>query len=174
MKPIAELYSKSFRILFFDELSDYKQTISDLTEKLETKKNTNAYNNLGIAYFEIGQYEEALTNLNASIELNDKNGIAYINRAELYKKWNKLGESESDYGKAIELNPKDATFWRCRAYLRKEKGELINALSDFKRAKRIEPRFQPTRIEIKELEKELGIEGKSWIDRLKALFAALS
>ena len=77
------------------------------------------------------------------------------------KKWSKNQDAENDYGKAIELNPKDATFWRCRAYLRKESGELENALSDFKQAKKIEPRFQPTKNEIAELEKELGIERKS-------------
>ena len=167
MKLISELYNKSFRILFFDELSDYEETISVLTIKLETEKNSNAYTNLGIAHFEIGQFEEALTNFNSAIELNSKNEIAYANRAELFKKWNKTEESELNYGKAIELSPKNAAFWRCRAYLRKEKGELSQALTDFKRAKRIEPRFQPTRNEIKELQKELGIETKSWVNKVK-------
>ena len=121
---------------------------------------------MGIAHFEIGQFEEALRNLDLAIQMNGQNGIAYANRAALKEKWEKLEESELDYGKAIELNPKDATFWRCRAYLRKKKGELEKALADFRKAKRIEPRFQPTKNEIAELEKELGIERKNWFKRL--------
>lgn len=166
MKPISELYTKSYRILFYDDLSDYTQTILELEKKLKTVKNSNAYNNLGIAHFEIGKFEEALINFDLAIGMNDKNDVAYANRAELNQKWGKLIESESDYGKAIKLNPKNATFWRCRGYLRKESGEMKKALEDFKRAKRIEPKFQPTKSEIKELEKELGMEHKSWIERL--------
>ena len=166
MKPTSDLYNKSLRVLFFDEMWEYEQTISELNEKLKTEKNSNAYNNLGVAHFEIGQFEEALKNLDLSIKLNEQNRIAYVNRAELNKKWNKLSDSEKDYGKAIELNPKNATFWRCRAYLRKENGDLKNALADFLKAKKIEPKFQPTKNEISELENTLGIERKSWIEKL--------
>ena len=49
----TELYNKSFRILFFDEMWEYEKTISELNEKLKTEKNTNAFNNLGVAHFEI-------------------------------------------------------------------------------------------------------------------------
>lgn len=166
MRPTTELYNQSFRILFFDEMWEYEQTISELNEKLKIDKNSNAFNNLGVAHFEIGQFKQALENLDLAIQLNEKNGIAYANRAELNKKWERLSDSERDYGKAIELNSKDAIFWRCRAYLRKENGDLENALSDFKQAKKIEPKFQPTKNEISELEKELGIERKSWFAKL--------
>lgn len=166
MKPTTELYNESFRILFFDGMWEYEQTIAELSEKLKVEKNSNAYNNLGVAYFEIGQLEKGINNLNLAIELDNQNSIAYSNRAELNKKWNKLDEAEKDYGKAIELNPRDAVYWRCRGYLLKEKGELENALSDFKHAKRIEPKFIPTKNEISELEQTLGIKKKSWIEKL--------
>ena len=110
MKPISELYNQSFRILFFDEMWEYEITISELNEKLKTEKNSNAYNNLGVAHFEIGQLEKGFENLNLEIEFNKRNSIAYLNRAELNKKWNKYQDAENDYEKAIELNPKEATF----------------------------------------------------------------
>src|SRR5690606_11085506 len=166
MKPTSELFSRSFRILFFDEMWEYEKTMSELSEKQKTERKSNAYNNLGIAYFEIGQFDKGIENLNLAIELDIQNSIAYSNRAELNKKRNKLQDAENDYEKALELNPKDATFWRCRAYLRKENGKLEKSLADFKQAKKIEPKFQPTKNEIKELEKTLGIERKSWIEKL--------
>lgn len=166
MKPTSELYKQSFRLLFYDEIWEYEQIISELSKKLKLDKNSNAFNNLGVAYFEIGEFENAFENLNSAIELNKKNAVAYINRADLNKKWKKITDAEDDYGMAIKLNPKDASYWRCRAYLRKENGDYEQALSDFKQAKRIDSKFEPTKKEIAELEQTLGIEKKSWIKRL--------
>ena len=165
MKTTSELLNKSYRILFYDQETEYEETIAILNKKLETDKNSNAFNNLGVAYFEIGEFEKAFENLTMAISLNGENGVAFINRAELNKKWKKLTEAEIDYGKAIEISPQDATYWRCRAYLRKEKGELEKALADFKQAKNIEPKFQPTINEIVALEQSIGIKRKSWIKK---------
>lgn len=168
MKQIEELHNKSFRLLFYDEMSEYDQTIASLKEDLSETKNSNGFNNLGVAYFEIGEYEKAIDALNKAIELNSSNDIAYINRAELNKKWNKLKESEYDYTKAIELNSKNATYFRCRAYLRKENGDLQNSLIDFKSANKIEPKFQPTINELKEIENRLGIKKENWFQKIFA------
>jgi len=161
MRTISEYYIESYRILFFDEMSDYEKVIAELTEKLKGEQNSHGYNNLGVAHYEIGELDKALENFNLAIELNSENGIAYINRAFLNEKWNKIADAEMDYGKAIELNPTNATYWRSRAYLLKEKGALAKALSDFKRAKKIEPNFQQTINEITELEQSLGIAPKN-------------
>ena len=161
MRTISEYYIESYRILFFDEMSEYEKVISELAEKLKVEQNSHGYNNLGVAHYEIGEFDKALENLNLAIEMNRENGVAFINRAFLNEKWNKISDAERDFGKAIELNPSNATFWRSRAYLLKEKGELAKALSDFKRAEIIEPNFQQTSIEIAELVQSLGIKPKN-------------
>ncbi|AFM02779.1 tetratricopeptide repeat protein [Bernardetia litoralis DSM 6794] len=159
MKNTYKYYIKSFGALWLDEEEEYEELISELKEKLKLEKNSNGYNNLGLAQLEMGYREESLINLNQAIKLNPSNSIAYYNRAELNKKLKKNVEAEIDYSKAIELEPSKATYWRCRAYLRKERtGDLINALTDFKQAEKIEPEFQPTKDEIVKLKKELGFE----------------
>lgn len=86
MKPTSEYYNQSYRMLMFDELWEYEDTIKELNECLSENPNTNGFNNLGVAQFEIGELENAIKNLDLAIKLNNKNGIAYINRAELNAK----------------------------------------------------------------------------------------
>jgi tetratricopeptide (TPR) repeat protein len=68
-KPVNE-YMNIFEnfILFFNE-------------KVEIQQNSHNYLNRGIFYSLTGKYNEALVDINRSIELNDKTEIAYFSRA---------------------------------------------------------------------------------------------
>ncbi|MGE0590179.1 MAG: tetratricopeptide repeat protein [Cyclobacteriaceae bacterium] len=123
---------------------------------LERAKNTHAYNNLGVAYFELGDFDNAVLNFDQSVERDRNNSVAFVNRGGLYQKWDKPGLADKDYTCAIELVPTNATFWRCRAYLRKEVGRIKDSLSDFERALALEPDFEATKKEIAELKRLLS------------------
>lgn len=153
-------------MLMFDEIWEYKDIIKELNNCLAEKPNSNGFNNLGIAHFEIGELEDAIKNIDLAIELNNKNGIAYINRAELNIKRKKLDDVESDYGMAINSDLKNVSYWISRAHFYKDKGELQKALSDFKKAKRLDSNFKPVNEQIVGIEKELGIKPKNWIQKL--------
>jgi len=150
----------------FDELWEYEDTIKELKECLIENPNSNGFNNLGVAHFEIGELENALKNFNLAIELNSENGIAYINRAELNAEWKNFDKAESDYGMAINSDSKNRSYWISRAHFYKEKGELQKALFDFKKAEQMDSNFKPVKEQIAEIEKELRIEPKSWIQKL--------
>ena len=151
-----EYNSKSYRSLYFDERKDYKDFIDQLTQHLQQHPNTHGYNNLGVAFYEIGKRSEALDYLSHAIQLDHTNEIAYFNRGELHQKLKHTKEALHDFGKAIELNPHKVTYHRARAYFYKETGEYALALQDFIIALGFEPDFVQTQVEIEWLEKKLN------------------
>ena len=55
-----DLLTKPYRVLFFDELEDYKLAIKKLTEYLKSHPQSGiAYNNRGLAHSEVGESDEA-------------------------------------------------------------------------------------------------------------------
>jgi tetratricopeptide (TPR) repeat protein len=150
MGRIEDLHTKSYRLLFYDTLAEYDEVIFKL--KSVDAKNTHIYSNLGVAYMEIGELEEALIHFDLAIEANDRNAMAFICRAETNRKLKRYAQAEADYGRAIDLDPTDITSLRSRAYFFKETGQLKKALSDFRKAAGMDPDFQPTLNEIKALE----------------------
>lgn len=64
-----------------------------------------AYNNRGIARFNLEQYAEAVNDFNRAIELNPVFTQAYNNRGNARYKLNDYQGAMADYSQAIELNP---------------------------------------------------------------------
>ena len=64
-----------------------------------------AYNNLGATLIDIGDYEEAKSNLKKAIELQPDYAEAYNNLGNACKEMEEYNEAIQVYEKAIELNP---------------------------------------------------------------------
>lgn len=62
-----------------------------------------AFNNLGLSFFESGEFEEALFNYGKAISL-DQTPVHYNNRGLAYYHFDKLTEAKEDFDKAIELD----------------------------------------------------------------------
>ena len=156
-------------MLMLDELWEYEDVIKDLNVCLMHNANSNGFNNLGLAHFEIGEIEKAFNSFSLAIKTDELNTIAYINRAELNTKWKKKDYAESDYGTAIKLDSSNVSNWICRAHFYKENNELEKALYDFKKANRLESNFKPVKEQISEIEKSLGIKPRNWFQKLTGI-----
>ncbi|MFN4152693.1 MAG: hypothetical protein ACK4IX_17250, partial [Candidatus Sericytochromatia bacterium] len=104
MVDIQDLYSKSYRVLFYDSNYQYDYLKRELKISLKTNKNSNAFNNLGLAYLETNNIELALYYFDLSTELDFLNSVAYINKAETYSVLNNLEKAEENYSNAIKYD----------------------------------------------------------------------
>jgi len=97
------------------------------------------YNNRGIAYYEKGDYDLAIQDLNEAIHLNPKDEKAYDGRGVAYKKKGDFDHAIRDFNEAIHLNPNFERAYNDRGAAYIDKEEYDRAIQDFNEAIRLNP-----------------------------------
>ncbi|MFC1839336.1 tetratricopeptide repeat protein [Thermodesulfobacteriota bacterium] len=100
--------------------------------------NDNEYFIRGRTYYDLQQYDYAISDFNKCIELNPKHFLYYEYRGAAYLKENKFEDAIFNYTKAIELSPKDAFNYYIRGKAFKENNQYSNAIVDFNKALELE------------------------------------
>ena len=118
-----------------DSFTLFEQTIK------VTDRNPYAYYSRGYAYWNLGNYRQAVEDYNRAIELNPKFGEAYNNRASAYESLGNYKQAIEDYNKAIEFNPKYATAYANRAGAHGSLGNHRQAIEDYNRAIELNPKY---------------------------------
>ena len=86
----------------------------------------------GQAYLRVGDYKEALEDLNRAIELNPQYFDGYHWRGNLYEEIEDFDAAIADYTRAIQLDPNDPHMLYDRATLYERLREYELALADFR------------------------------------------
>lgn len=87
-------------------IHEWQSPISLYTQTLKfVPTSYRVHNNLGMAYADINDFNQALKYYTNAIGLDDNNPVAYHNRANLFVSVGNLADAELDYKKAIELDP---------------------------------------------------------------------
>jgi len=86
----------------------YDEAINSFTEAINLRPSDSAYANLGFAFIQKGDDQNALIILNKALDLNEDYAWAYGLRGFLYTKIDAPELSFSDFSKAIKLNAANA------------------------------------------------------------------
>lgn len=101
----ADVSIKFYSSLSYYKIGEYARVIALNQEVIKVDpEHGNAHNQIGEAYIEMGDYQNALSALNTAIGLHDDRGIYYANRSRVYEKLGNTGLSNTDLKKACELN----------------------------------------------------------------------
>lgn len=100
----------------------------------------------GIVDINHGKYENAIENIDKSIELNPNWEISYFYRGVANQALGNYDDAMLDYTKAIKINPKMTDAYYNKAYItlsRKdiENPNINNAIADLKKALELDPKF---------------------------------
>ena len=79
------------------------QPISSSTSKIEPSL-SEAYNNRGVAKYDLGEKENAIKDFDKAIELDPKFAIAYFNRGVAKYELDEKGDANTNFDKAIEFD----------------------------------------------------------------------
>ena len=96
------------------------QKIVDLSVKIAlNSRDAEAYNQRGIAYGELKNYQQAIEDFTQAINLNPDPDcpLYYIGRAHAYSDLENYEKAIEDYNKAIEINPNSTFLIRRRVFL---------------------------------------------------------
>ena len=93
-----------------------------------------AYNNLGVAYKEKGDYDFAIGSYRRAIALKPDYAEAYNNRGEAYRSKGELDDAIVDYNMAIKLKPNYAEAYDNRGALYLGKDKFDRAIKDYTKA----------------------------------------
>jgi len=92
-----------------------------------------------IAWYEKGHFQEALSDINRSIELNPSEASAQHHRGNVLFALNRLQDAEEAYEQALTLSPGEAGLWNNLGATLASVGRTTEALQAFRRAMACKP-----------------------------------
>jgi tetratricopeptide (TPR) repeat protein len=94
----------------------------------------------GAAYYDHGDYDQAIADFDEAIRINPKYAEAFDSRASAWRGKGDLDRALADYDEAVKLSPEDADMLNNRGNAYNEKGDPDRAIADFDRALKIDPK----------------------------------
>lgn len=93
-----------------------------------------AYNNLGVIYLEMGDYENSLKNFKKAIEINPKYEKALINLGITYYLKGDNQKAMEEFQKVLEINPDNVESYIHLGIIYKKMGQWEKGLESYKKA----------------------------------------
>jgi tetratricopeptide (TPR) repeat protein len=115
-------------------------TLYDHTLKV-TDNNWLIYNNRGVAYYGLGNYNRAIEDYDRAIEIKPDFADTYSNRGATYFKLGNYRQAIEDYDRAIEIKPVFADTYSNRGAAYFKLGNYRQAIEDYDRAIVIKPSY---------------------------------
>jgi tetratricopeptide (TPR) repeat protein/serine/threonine protein kinase len=118
------------------------EAIAEYNKAIELNPNyAQPWNERGVAYLELHQYESALVNFNKLVDLDPKLSAAWNNRGSTYNSLHQYEKALADLNKAIDLDPKVAVAWHNRGCAYCKLHQYEKALADLNKAIDMNPRL---------------------------------
>ncbi len=116
------------------ENHDTKAALEALTQSIADAPTSAAFNQRGIAEFELGRMERAIADFTDAIRMDADNGEALNNRAWTYVQTDRAREGLEDADRAVALLADRAFVWDTRGHINEKLGDRAAALRDYRKA----------------------------------------
>jgi tetratricopeptide (TPR) repeat protein len=100
-----------------------------------------AYYNRGIARLEMGEYDRAIADFDASIRLDPTSASTFNNRGSAWYAKGDPDRAITDFDKVIQLDPNYAFAYNNRGEVWKDKGDFNRAIADYGKAIGLDPGY---------------------------------
>ena len=107
------------------------------------KENPWLYQIRAEAWNQMGEYGNALNDMNEAIRLAPESEALHLSRGAVYDQKGEFDSAIADYTEAARLNPKSVAAYHCRGLAHDAKGENAKAIEDYTEAIRLDNRNAP-------------------------------
>lgn len=123
-----------------EDLRSFTAAAEAYTQAIEADpKNDSAFLHRAYCYYDSGEYDKAIADLNRSIELQPNNSRAYSKRAEALAATAQNAAAVSDVTQAIQRDPKNSSYYLLRAGFYQQLGKTREAIDDYGKAIELAP-----------------------------------
>ena len=110
------------------------QAIEHYNRSIELKPAADAYQHRAIAYYDQGDYPEAVADFDEALKLKPQSAEALNNRAWVYYKAGDADRALQDANRAVQLDGSKAYIWDTRGHILEELGRTPEAIRDYRKA----------------------------------------
>ena len=116
----------------------FEEAINRFSEVI--KQVSNAFYYRSTAYFDIGQYDQSINDLDRFLQINPSYALAWVNRGAALGKLGRNEEALESYDKALELNPDSDSVLNGKAWLLIDREiDLEKGIESVKKALELSP-----------------------------------
>jgi tetratricopeptide (TPR) repeat protein len=129
-------------LAYSNSLGRNAEAIIDFNKAIEISPSlTKTYNNRGLSYDHLGNFQQAMRDFDKAIELDPGFAAVYNNRGITYRHLSNFQQAIGDFDKAIELDPGYAAAYNNRGIAYGNLGNPQQAMRDFDKAVELDPRY---------------------------------
>jgi tetratricopeptide (TPR) repeat protein len=118
-----------------DKYKDPNTALNYWSRAISSNQNTaGAYNNRGLAYYELKHYQKAISDYNQAIKLDREYAAAYNNRGNTYYELSEYKLALQDFNQSLKLEPNYAKAYLNRGLAFYQLDNNTEACSDFQKS----------------------------------------
>jgi class 3 adenylate cyclase/Tfp pilus assembly protein PilF len=110
------------------------KAIESYNRAIALKRTADAFNHRGVAYFDKGEYAQAIKDYTEALKIRPNLADAINNRAWTYYKTGDLTSALQDANRAVQLDGTKAYIWDTRGHIHEARGARSAAISDYRKA----------------------------------------
>ena len=138
----VDWFNKALSLWDGVKYTDLKKAIEYLNNAIKLQPDySEAYNNRGAAYDNLGQQQRAIKDYSVAIRLQPDYSEAYNNRGNAYFNLGHHQRAIDDYDEAIRLESDDAAAYYNRGNAYRKIGQYQRAIEDYNQAIRLKPDY---------------------------------
>jgi clan AA aspartic protease (TIGR02281 family) len=133
-------------LLYFQnsENKDYKKAIEFFKESNKRNALPGVYSRIADCYYELGDYDEALFNINQAINMDSTDLADVIKKADIYYEMGDTKKAISEWDKVLTADPEYGYGYYRRGWYKELDGDLDGAIEDLSIGIVLEPEYSYT------------------------------